>query len=69
MVAEDAVAPEEVEAVSYSEYTKAELEAEAEARGLPTSGTKADLTARLEADDASEEVPPPGPPVPPALKK
>lgn len=33
------------------EPTKAELVAQAEARGLPTSGTKADLIARLEATD------------------
>lgn len=31
----------------YSEYTKAELQEVAEALGLPTSGTKAVLIARL----------------------
>lgn len=37
-----------------SEETKAELQAELDERGLPTSGNKADLVARLEeADDPS----------------
>lgn len=34
-----------------SEATKAELIAEAEARGLDTSGNKPDILARLEASD------------------
>jgi len=36
---------------SYDDMKKTELIAEAESRGLDTSGTKADLVARLEADD------------------
>jgi hypothetical protein len=36
----------------YSSMTKAELVALAEARGLATSGTKAELVARLEEADA-----------------
>jgi SAP domain len=38
----------------YSDWSKAELEAECERRGLSKSGTKADLAARLEADDAGD---------------
>jgi hypothetical protein len=38
--------------MNYSEMLKAELIAECEKRGLDTSGTKAELTARLEANDA-----------------
>jgi hypothetical protein len=38
----------------YEEMTKAELEAELEARGLPKTGNKAELVARLEEDDAEE---------------
>ena len=37
----------------YSEWTKAELEAELENRDLPKSGNKDELVARLEEDDAS----------------
>lgn len=36
----------------YQDWTKAELSAELESRGLPKSGTKDELIARLEADDA-----------------
>ena len=34
---------------SYMDMTKPELQAELEAKGLPTSGTKAELVERLEA--------------------
>lgn len=37
----------------YETLTKAELAAEAEARGLAKSGTKAELVARLEENDAA----------------
>jgi hypothetical protein len=37
----------------YSGMTLAELQAEASARGIATSGTKAEVTARLEADDSA----------------
>lgn len=36
----------------YEVFTKAELVAECEARGLPTTGNKPDLVARLQAADA-----------------
>ena len=36
----------------YEGMTKAELEAELEARGLPKSGNKDELIARLEEDDS-----------------
>lgn len=35
----------------YSDMLKADLEAELEARGLPKSGNKDELIARLEEDD------------------
>lgn len=38
---------------AYDSYTKDELVEEAEARDLPISGTKSDLIARLDADDAT----------------
>lgn len=41
----------EAQAEARAEMTLAELQAEAEARGLPTSGTKAELQARLAAGD------------------
>jgi SAP domain len=41
----------------YSDMTVEELKAECESRGLPVSGTKAELQARLRADDAGEEQP------------
>lgn len=37
----------------YSEWSNDELAAELQERGLPKSGNKAELIARLEADDAS----------------
>lgn len=39
---------------AYSDLTKAQLQDEANGRGLSTGGTKAELAARLEADDAGE---------------
>jgi hypothetical protein len=52
---EEAEEDEEVgEEVDYSEYTVAQLKAELESRNQPTSGTKAELVSRLEADDAAE---------------
>ena len=36
----------------YASMTNADLQAELSSRGLPTSGTKAELVARLEADDS-----------------
>ena len=41
------------EETDYSELTNADLQAELESRDLATSGTKAELIARLEEDDAS----------------
>lgn len=38
----------------YSEWLKADLQTEASERGLPTSGTNAELAERLEADDAEK---------------
>lgn len=38
---------------AYDEMTKAELEAELDARGLAKTGKKAELIARLEEDDAA----------------
>lgn len=45
---------DEVEAAEpgWVDYTKTELVSYAEGRGLDASGTKADLVARLESDDA-----------------
>lgn len=37
----------------YPSWTNAELSAELEARGLPKSGNKEELIARLEEDDAA----------------
>lgn len=42
----------EAEESDYESYTVDELQAELESRGLPKSGTKAELIARLEEDDA-----------------
>ena len=50
-LAAQAAAPADLGA-DYGALTVAELQAELEARGLPTDGLKADLVARLEADDA-----------------
>lgn len=41
------------EAGAYDEMTKAELEEALEARGLPKTGNKDELQARLEEDDAA----------------
>jgi hypothetical protein len=41
--------PETVESADYSGWLKADLVAEAESRGLDTSGTKDELIARLTA--------------------
>ncbi len=46
-------AGDEASAEGYDSQTKAELEAELESRGLPTSGNKAELVARLEEADAA----------------
>ncbi|UOZ10540.1 SAP domain-containing protein [Amycolatopsis sp. WQ 127309] len=43
------------EPVDYSDWTAADLSAELERRELPKSGTKPELLARLEADDAKDE--------------
>jgi hypothetical protein len=40
-------------ATEYADMTNADLQAELESRGLATSGTKAELIARLEEDDAA----------------
>lgn len=49
----DAPADEdEDEGIAYADAKVAELRAELEARSLPTEGTKAELIARLEANDA-----------------
>ena len=51
---ETAPAGEEAEeGEDYAAMTNADLQAELESRGLATSGTKAELIARLEEDDAS----------------
>lgn len=42
----------------YSQWTYADLQRECVARNLAKSGTKADLVARLEADDEEQEVQP-----------
>lgn len=43
--------PAMVEDLAYYTWTKAELKAEAESRGLPTSGTKNDLIERLQEEN------------------
>lgn len=45
---------EDTTAVDYESMTVAELKEELTARGLPTSGTKDQLVARLDEDDADE---------------
>lgn len=45
---------DEPEPDGYGSWTKEELKAEAEERGLPINGTKDDLVARLEADDEED---------------
>lgn len=44
--------PAEDEDADYSDWTKDELVAEAERRGLSKSGTKDELIARLDSDDS-----------------
>jgi hypothetical protein len=44
----------QIETTASDSRTLAELKAEAEARGLPVSGTKSDLIARLAADNPGE---------------
>src|SRR5436190_20319689 len=51
---DDVPAPEPVD---YSGWTKDELIAEADSRGLPLNGTKADLIARLDGNDVSATEP------------
>ena len=46
------VAPEADPEAGWDEYTVDELKDELKARGLPVSGTKDELVARLEEDDA-----------------
>lgn len=40
--------------VNYDEWTNADLQAELESRGLETTGTKAEMAARLRTDDAGD---------------
>lgn len=47
----EVAAATEPEPPTYEDWAKADLAAECEKRGLPTSGTKADLIDRLEDDD------------------
>jgi hypothetical protein len=47
----------EPEPVDYTGWLKADLVAEAEARGLDTSGTKDDLIARLDGNDVTATEP------------
>lgn len=46
---------EAVPFVPYAKRTRGELSAECGARGLPRSGSKAELVARLEADDIAND--------------
>lgn len=46
---------EEEESDGYGSLSKAELQEEAESRGLAKSGTKDELIARLEEDDEAED--------------
>jgi hypothetical protein len=50
-----AAAKAEEDSDSYTSWTNDALREELTARGLDTDGKKADLVARLEADDATEE--------------
>ena len=45
--------PDPSENDGYESMTKPELQAELEARGLPTTGNKPELVTRLEEDDAA----------------
>lgn len=44
----------ETETVDYGSLLKAELVEQADERGIDSSGTKADIIERLEADDADQ---------------
>jgi hypothetical protein len=55
--AEPAEEPIEEEPVDYTGWLKADLIAEAEARGLDTTGTKDDLIARLDSNDVTATEP------------
>lgn len=46
---------EDTDSEEYGTWTKAQLQYELGERGLPQSGTKVELVARLEADDAAKE--------------
>lgn len=50
----EVAAPAEAEAKPYDKRKNDDLRAELEARGLDSSGKKAELVARLEADDAAK---------------
>jgi hypothetical protein len=54
-VEDDTDEDEEEETGDYSELSNDELKAELERRGLPKSGNKDELIARLEEDDDSDE--------------
>lgn len=47
--------PAATEDEPYDDMSKADLQAECDARGLPTSGNKDDLVARLVEDDEADE--------------
>ena len=49
--------PAEEEPVDYTGWLKADLVAEAESRGLDTTGTKDDLIARLDGNDVTATEP------------
>lgn len=53
--AEETPAPAPVEPKSFEDMNKTELQVECSTRGLPTTGTKADLLARLTAGEAEGE--------------
>ena len=52
---EEAPADEDDDLDDYSEMSQKDLQAEAKARKLQTTGTKDELIARLEADDAKAD--------------
>jgi hypothetical protein len=45
----------EIEIADWSAFTAAELKTELDSRGLPATGKKSDLVARLEEDDLTAE--------------
>jgi len=49
-----ASAPVPAKGEGYEEWTKPELEAELESRGLPKYGNKPELIERLQADDTED---------------